>query len=150
MAIELNPKDLDRLKRLMGRPMKPTRRQKADALLRLAEGKSVTEAAQLVGIPKDEITALVDAYAERGLAGIGLAESTRIQKTPGVCGGTARIAGTRVPVWQLVEARQLGATEAQLLLDFPRLRAADLVAAWKYAEDHPDEIGDAIHQNEAV
>jgi hypothetical protein len=32
----------------------------------------------------------------------------RITKTSGVCGGEACIAGTRIAVWLLVEAQQLG------------------------------------------
>jgi uncharacterized protein (DUF433 family) len=47
-------------------------------------------------------------------------------------------------VWQLVEARSLGASEAQLLIDYPRLKAVNLVDAWAYAEDHPDEIATQI------
>ena len=61
-----------------------------------------------------------------------------------------RVAGTRIPVWQLVEARGLGASEAQLLIDFPRLKAVNLADAWAYAEDHPDEIAAEVHQNEVA
>ena len=39
-----------------------------------------------------------------------------IEKTPGVCGGDACITGTRIPIWVLVNARNLGISEAQLLL----------------------------------
>jgi uncharacterized protein (DUF433 family) len=73
-----------------------------------------------------------------------------IEKTEGVCGGSARIAGTRIPVWQLVAARDLGASEAQLLLDYPGLRAEDLVNAWSYARSHRDEIEAEIHENEVA
>nr|WP_310487998.1 DUF433 domain-containing protein [Chamaesiphon sp. VAR_69_metabat_338] len=38
-----------------------------------------------------------------------------ITQTPGVCSGSACIAGTRIAVWLLVEAQQLGMSEAQLL-----------------------------------
>ena len=31
-----------------------------------------------------------------------------IEQTPGVCGGDACVAGTRIPVWVLVNARRLG------------------------------------------
>ncbi|WP_008311890.1 DUF433 domain-containing protein [Leptolyngbya sp. PCC 6406] len=31
-----------------------------------------------------------------------------IEKTPGICGGDARIAQIRIPVWVLVQARNLG------------------------------------------
>jgi uncharacterized protein (DUF433 family) len=46
-----------------------------------------------------------------------------IEKTPGVCGGDACISGTRIPVWVLVNARNLGISEAQLLKDYPTLSA---------------------------
>ena len=59
-------------------------------------------------------------------------QTAGIEKTENVCGGSARIVGTRIPVWLLVEARDLGASEAQLLLDYPGLRADDLVNAWAY------------------
>jgi uncharacterized protein (DUF433 family) len=53
-------------------------------------------------------------------------------------------------VWQLVEARDLGASEAQLLIDYPRLKAVNLVDAWAYAEAHCHEIAAQIHQNEVA
>jgi uncharacterized protein (DUF433 family) len=53
-------------------------------------------------------------------------------------------------VWQLIEARGSGASEAQLLIDYPRLKAVNLVDAWAYAHDHPDEIGAEIHANEVA
>ncbi len=70
-----------------------------------------------------------------------------ITKTPGVCGGEACIAGTRIAVWLLVEAQQLGISEAQLLQDYPHITAADLVNAWAYADAHPKEIADLIRAN---
>ena len=70
-----------------------------------------------------------------------------IEKTPGVCGGSACIAGTRIPVWGLEEARREGAAEAQLLLSYPALRAEDLARAWAYAEAHRDEIEQDIREN---
>ncbi len=70
-----------------------------------------------------------------------------ITKTPGVCGGEACIAGTRIAVWLLVEAQQLGIREAQLLQDYPHITAADLVNAWAYAGAHPEEIAAAILAN---
>ncbi|MBD1937565.1 DUF433 domain-containing protein [Microcoleus sp. FACHB-68] len=74
--------------------------------------------------------------------------SQGITKTPGVCGGDACIAGTRIPVWVLVNARHLGIDEAQLLYDYPHINAADLVNAWAYAEAYPNEIEQAITKNE--
>ena len=73
-----------------------------------------------------------------------------IIKTPGVCGGEACIAGTRIAVWLLVEARRLGISEAELLQDYPHITAADLVNAWVYADAYPEEIEAAIHANEVA
>ena len=71
-----------------------------------------------------------------------------IEKTPGVCGGDARIAKTRIPIWSLVNYRILGASDVRILQDFPHLSAADLANAWAYAEAHPEEIEVAIARNE--
>ncbi len=74
-----------------------------------------------------------------------------IESTPGICGGSARISGTRIPVWVLVEAhRDLGVSESQLLLDYPKLRAVNLVDAWDYVRDHRDEIAAEIRRNAEV
>jgi uncharacterized protein (DUF433 family) len=70
-----------------------------------------------------------------------------ITKTPGVCGGEACIAGTRIAVWLLIEARRLRITEVQLLQDYPHISAADLVNAWIYANAYPQEIEAAILAN---
>jgi uncharacterized protein (DUF433 family) len=53
-----------------------------------------------------------------------------IEKTPGVCGGDACIAFTRIPVWVLVSA-------------------TDLTNAWVYAAVNSEEIAIAIQENEA-
>jgi uncharacterized protein (DUF433 family) len=71
-----------------------------------------------------------------------------IEKTAGVCGGDARIAKTRIPIWSMVNYRLLGATDVRILQDFPHLSAADLANAWAYAEAHPEEIEAAIARNE--
>ena len=39
-------------------------------------------------------------------------------------------------------------SEVQLLIDYPALRAEDLVNAWSYARSHFDEIQADIHENE--
>ena len=59
-----------------------------------------------------------------------------IETTPGVLGGTACIAHTRIPVWVLEGYRRLGWSEAKILDNYPTLRAADLVNAWTYADAH--------------
>ena len=71
-----------------------------------------------------------------------------IEKTPGVVGGDARISGTRIPVWLLVNYRRLGASDAHILEGYPHLSAADLVNAWAYADANPNEVEAAIRENE--
>jgi uncharacterized protein (DUF433 family) len=73
---------------------------------------------------------------------------TRISKTPGVCGGDACIAGTRIPVWGLVNYRRLGGAENDLLSAFPSLTPEDLKSAWQYANAHAAEIDRSIRENE--
>jgi uncharacterized protein (DUF433 family) len=71
-----------------------------------------------------------------------------IESQPGVSGGEACIVRTRIPVWVLVRARQLGTTEAELLRSYPTLRAEDLANAWAYYRGHRDEIDQQIRENE--
>jgi uncharacterized protein (DUF433 family) len=73
-----------------------------------------------------------------------------IEKTPRVCGGEACIANSRIPVWVLVEARQLGYSDVDLLTSYPTISATDLAHAWVYAEAHADEIELVIERNEAA
>lgn len=73
-----------------------------------------------------------------------------IESQPEVSGGDACIAGTRIPVWSLVQYRRLGATDSDLLQWYPSLRGEDLVHAWAYYEAHPGEIDKRIEENEAA
>jgi uncharacterized protein (DUF433 family) len=71
-----------------------------------------------------------------------------IEKNESVLGGEACVVRTRIPVWVLVQARRSGASEADLLKNYPSLRAEDLANAWVYARAYPDEIERAIKENE--
>jgi uncharacterized protein (DUF433 family) len=73
-----------------------------------------------------------------------------IEKTPGVCGGNACVAGTRITVWGLVESRRVGYSEDDLLISYPTISAANLANAWAYAAAFPDEIEDEIEENNLV
>jgi uncharacterized protein (DUF433 family) len=109
------------------------------------------------------MTAIQD--AEKALANLTRAEKAQvlqwvvrdlgeaypgIESTPGVSGGEPCIVRTRIPVWVLVRARELGTSEADLLRAYPTLRAEDLANAWSYARAHKDEIEQQIHDNEAA
>ncbi len=63
-----------------------------------------------------------------------------ITKTSGVVGGDACIKNMRIPVWILVQYRQMGANDRRILEAYPQLTATDLANAWTYAEAFPDRI----------
>lgn len=67
-----------------------------------------------------------------------------IEKTSGIHGGDACIAGTRIPVWTLEEMRRAGAGDEDILADFPGLAADQLVQAWEYVKTHAAEIEEAL------
>ena len=73
-----------------------------------------------------------------------------IARTPDVCGGRARVDGTRLPVWLLVLHQRSGTTEADLLSSYPALGAADLDAAWDYYRRHTLEIDRDIWWQDAA
>ena len=71
-----------------------------------------------------------------------------VQPTIEVCGGSARIPHTRIPVWTLVQMHRLGLADSELLANFPGLRAEDLILAWDFADLHREEIDAEIRENE--
>jgi uncharacterized protein (DUF433 family) len=71
-----------------------------------------------------------------------------IESQPGVCAGEPCVVRTRIPVWLLERARQLGMSEAEILSSYPTLRASDLANAWAYVRSHHAEISCQIAENE--
>lgn len=71
-----------------------------------------------------------------------------IEFDPRICGGSARVAGTRIPVWSLEAWRRLGAGDEEILRNFPTLGSEDLVNAWHYVERHRAEIEREMRENE--
>jgi len=65
----------------------------------------------------------------------------------GVCGGSARVIRTRLPVWLLESDRRSGSSDAQLLRAYPSLTAEDLASAWHYARSHREEMDREIAAN---
>lgn len=64
-----------------------------------------------------------------------------------VCGGSARVIRTRIPVWLLESLRRQGKTDAELLGAYPSLNAEDLTNAWNYARTHREEMNREIAAN---
>jgi uncharacterized protein (DUF433 family) len=71
-----------------------------------------------------------------------------IRRTANVCGGSACIRSTRIPVWTLVVWRNQGVSDPRLLEMYPTLTQEDLNAAWQYQSSHRDEIDEDIKSNE--
>lgn len=71
----------------------------------------------------------------------------RIESDPAICGGEARIAGTRIPVWVVAEMRRQGADDAEIMANYPRLERADLEAAWNYERANSAEIESEIREH---
>ncbi len=65
----------------------------------------------------------------------------RIVKTPGVCGGKARIAGHRVRVLDIVAWHEhQGMTPDEIVSHVPTITLADVHIALAYYFDHVEEI----------
>jgi uncharacterized protein (DUF433 family) len=93
------------------------------------------------------ITSLVAAAAELPLEFLETDEPAKapaIRKSPGVCGGSACVGNTRIPVWTLVHFRGLGLTDGQLLEAYPSLTSEGLAAAYEYATHNAGEIREEI------
>ncbi|MFO7680653.1 MAG: DUF433 domain-containing protein [Chloroflexota bacterium] len=73
-----------------------------------------------------------------------------IESISGVSGGEPCVVRTRIPVWVLVQARNLGTSEADLLKAYPTLRAEDLANSWAYYRAYRNEIDQQIQENEAA
>lgn len=100
---------------------------------------------QLLALSDDEKAQVIQLLSQGKII-----QGRGIEKTPGVCGGSACIANTRIPIWVLVDARRIGYSEADLLPSYPSLCATDLAHAWVYAEAFPDEIETEIRENNEV
>ena len=73
-----------------------------------------------------------------------------IESSPDISGGDPCIRRTRIPVWLLEQSRRLGMSEADLLGNYPTLRAEDLVNAWAYVQANRPQIDAQIRDNESA
>jgi uncharacterized protein (DUF433 family) len=70
----------------------------------------------------------------------------RISADPAICGGRPTVSGTRVRVTDVLELLAGGASEAEIVGDFPYLTVEDIRACLAYAAgvaDHPIVTADA-------
>jgi uncharacterized protein (DUF433 family) len=73
-----------------------------------------------------------------------------IVKTPGICGGAARIDGVRLPVHSLISQIQNGATVDEILQGYEHfsLTRAQVYAALAYYYDHQAEIDQLLREDD--
>jgi uncharacterized protein (DUF433 family) len=94
-------------------------------------------------------TQISNPTAQAAPAPVSLADM--IVKTPGTCGGRARIAGTRIKVeyvFNWVERR--GMSPAQVVREYPHLTLAQVYAALAYYWSHQEEIQQDIAEGEQL
>ena len=71
-----------------------------------------------------------------------------IEKTANVCGGSACVIRTRIPIWTLISFKKMGVTYNRLLESYPTLRQQDLNNSWAYYKANKKEIERDITENE--
>src|SRR5437773_1600161 len=76
--------------------------------------------------------------------------ASTIEKTPGVCGGAARIGNHRITVAQLIWYRKRGMSNEKLRDAFPTLTEQDLEACWDYYHHNANEIEREIWFNDTA
>lgn len=70
-----------------------------------------------------------------------------IVKTPEICGGSARIKDTRIPVWVIWMNYLDDLTPQKIWELYPHLSLSDINTSIKYAEQHLEEIEQEILDN---
>ncbi len=74
-----------------------------------------------------------------------------ITKTPGVCGGKACVAGTRVRVMDIVIWQEhLGWSADEIVSQIPVVTLSDVHAALAYYFDNREEIEEDIRRNDEI
>jgi uncharacterized protein (DUF433 family) len=74
-----------------------------------------------------------------------------IEKKPGVCGGKACVAGTRIRVQDIYVWHELqGQSPDEIVTNFPQLTLADVHAALAYYWDNSQEIQHEMARAEAL
>lgn len=74
-----------------------------------------------------------------------------VTKTPGVCGGKACVAGTRVRVMDIaIWHERLGWSADKIVSEIPNLTLSDVHAALTYYFDHREEIEEDIRLNDEI
>ena len=73
-----------------------------------------------------------------------------IERTPGICGGRARIAGTRVPVHRVTGYYRLGYAPEEILDLLNSLSLAQVHAALAYSLANAEEVTQSLREEEVA
>lgn len=65
---------------------------------------------------------------------------SRIEVTPGTCGGKPRIAGHRIRVQDIALWTEEGSSVDEIVASYPQLSLSDVYAALTYYHDHREQI----------
>lgn len=68
----------------------------------------------------------------------------RVIKTPNSCNGSARLIGTRIPIWMLAQMKRKGWADETIREAYPDLTQLQLDVAWEYVASHPGEIAEEL------
>ena len=71
-----------------------------------------------------------------------------IEATPGICGGRARLAGSRVPVHRIARYHRLGYAPEEMLGVLNSLSLSQIYAALACALENPGEIEDSLREED--
>lgn len=74
-------------------------------------------------------------------------EHPHIEKVEGILGGQPVIAGTRVPVYAIVDYWRMGIRPEEIASYYPQVTLAQIFDALSYYGDHQDEIHEYIERN---
>lgn len=78
------------------------------------------------------------------------AAQSHVSSDAAVCGGKPCISGTRIRVWDIHVLHELrGFSPAEIIVQFPQLRMADVYAALAYYHDHRPEIDRQMREADA-
>jgi type III restriction enzyme len=77
-----------------------------------------------------------------------LVQFVTVVRTPGICGGRARIAGTRIPVWALCALWRAGADDAEIMTAYPTLLEHHLESAKQHIQEFEHEIENDLQEQE--
>jgi uncharacterized protein (DUF433 family) len=70
-----------------------------------------------------------------------------ITTSKNICGGSAVISGTRIPVWSIIALYKSGLSIEEIIKEFPYVPPAKIYSAFLYYSENKQEIEKEIKEN---